>query len=321
MNVRRLSLSPKKKLSDAIPVQKSVKTVGKLVRRRKVSRPPKEAKRRNPRPKKSENSWVKTAGKLVRRRETSQSPVQKCQNSRKTREDEVCPPKEAKRRNPRPKKKESKQPANSWEDAKSLAPQKKPNDAKSARPKRASKQSANSREDAKSLVQKKESNEAIPVQKKIVKTGLQKTQSLSPPKRSLSTHPSVFQERCQNSHRQTLEKTQSLSTPKRSLLVAMQSPSKKGCQNSRQTLEKTQSLSPPKRSLANHRLNVKCTLNSNTSNLVKKTSLNGKVTRIIVFRPSVFQWLQIQASTQKFPEFPINLAANSPPKGRAFSPH
>ena len=47
------------------PSKKGVKTVGKLARRRKVSHPLKEAKRRNPRPKK--------VCKLVRRREKKQS--------------------------------------------------------------------------------------------------------------------------------------------------------------------------------------------------------------------------------------------------------
>ena len=59
------AVSPQKKPNDAIPAWKSVKTVGKLVRRRSLS--PKEAKRRNPKrltqspskkvSKQSANSW------------------------------------------------------------------------------------------------------------------------------------------------------------------------------------------------------------------------------------------------------------------------
>ena len=139
---RRKSLAPQKKPNDAIPVQKKrSQTVGKLVRRREVSRPPKEAKRRNPRPKRCqnsrqtrENSWQtrEKTQSLPKRSQTTKSqtleaiPVQKgvktvgklVRTVGKLVRRRSLSPKEAKRRNPKrltqsPSKKVSKQSANS----------------------------------------------------------------------------------------------------------------------------------------------------------------------------------------------------------------
>ena len=94
------SLAPPKEANDAIPVQKKgVKTAGKLLRKREVSRPP-------------------------QKKQTTQSPSKKrSQNSRQTREKKqsLSLPTKKKTSDAIPvQKKVSKQSANSWEDAKSL---------------------------------------------------------------------------------------------------------------------------------------------------------------------------------------------------------
>ena len=204
------AVSPQKKPNDAIPVQKSRKT------REKTQSLPKEAKRRNPRRKVSKQS----------------------ENSRRR----SLSPKEAKRRNPRPKK-VSKQSANSWEEAKSLAPKKKPSDAIPVQKRHQN--SRQTREKTQNLSpQKRSQTRQSPSKKKLSKLAAKDAKSLTPKKKPIDASLRVSK-RCQNSHRQTRDKAQSLSTPKRNL-PAMQSPAKKGVKTVGKLARRRKVPRPPK---------------------------------------------------------------------------